>query len=276
MDQRKIVEDGYDAIADRFGEWRAAIKGSPDDEWLDLLLTKLPKQADVLELGSGQGLAARRIVAAGHCYLGVDISREQVRRARELVPQAEFRHGDAIELELDADSLDAVISLYAFGHLPRAELPALLSRIAASLRVGGYLLATFGRSGWEGVEDDFLGVPMFFGSYADEETQELLLSAGFELERVEVVSIEEPEGPASFLWILAAQMRFGGTPDGNTSSTQLKGETVDRDRIEGELKEQEGKLTGDEVREKQGQTQEKWGEAKDKTDDLKDEIDDRI
>ena len=114
------------------------------------------------------------------------------------------------------------------------------------------------------------------GTPPDDETQELLLSAGFELERVEVVSIEEPEGPASFLWILAAQMRFGGTPDGNTSSTQLKGETVDRDRIEGELKEQEGKLTGDEVREKQGQTQEKWGEAKDKTDDLKDEIDDRI
>ena len=48
------------------------------------------------------------------------------------------------------------------------------------------------------------------------------------------------------------------------------------DRIEGELKEQEGKLTGDEVREKQGQAQEKWGEAKDKTDDLKDEVDDRI
>lgn len=78
------------------------------------------------------------------------------------------------------------------------------------------------------------------------------------------------------LWILAAQMRFGAGSAGNTSSTRSKGETVDRDRIEGELKEQEGKLTGDEVREKQGQTQEKWGEAKDKTDDLKDEIDDRI
>jgi uncharacterized protein YjbJ (UPF0337 family) len=55
-----------------------------------------------------------------------------------------------------------------------------------------------------------------------------------------------------------------------------KGATVDSDRIEGELKEQEGKLTGDEVREKQGQAQETWGEAKDKTDDLKDEVDDRI
>ena len=36
MDQRKIVEDGYDAVADRFR--RMASGGSyPDDEWLDVL-----------------------------------------------------------------------------------------------------------------------------------------------------------------------------------------------------------------------------------------------
>jgi uncharacterized protein YjbJ (UPF0337 family) len=42
---------------------------------------------------------------------------------------------------------------------------------------------------------------------------------------------------------------------------------VNKDRIEGNLKEAEGKLTGDEVREKQGQTQDTWGKAKDKADD---------
>jgi hypothetical protein len=45
------------------------------------------------------------------------------------------------------------------------------------------LLATFGRSGWEGVEDDFIGVPMFFGSYTDEDTLALLDRAGFLVER---------------------------------------------------------------------------------------------
>lgn len=48
---------------------------------------------------------------------------------------------------------------------------------------------------------------MFFGSYPDDEARELLRAAGFELERVQVVPIEEPEGPASFLWVLA---RTGG------------------------------------------------------------------
>jgi cyclopropane fatty-acyl-phospholipid synthase-like methyltransferase len=162
----------------------------------------------VLELGCGQGEAARLIVDAGHRYVGVDISAEQLRRARPLVPEAEFRHGDLSELVFDAESFDAVVSLYVFGHLPRAELPAVLERIACWLRPKGYLLATFARSGTEGVQGDWLGVPMFFGSYTDDETLALVGDAGFDVERAEVVPIVEPEeGPASFLWVLAARGR---------------------------------------------------------------------
>jgi uncharacterized protein YjbJ (UPF0337 family) len=46
---------------------------------------------------------------------------------------------------------------------------------------------------------------------------------------------------------------------------------MDRDRIKGKLKETEGRLTDDKLREKQGQTEKKWGEAKDKTRDMKKE-----
>jgi cyclopropane fatty-acyl-phospholipid synthase-like methyltransferase len=207
-DPKRIVEQGYDAMADRFGTWRAAIEGSPDDEWLEELLTRLPEGGNVLELGCGHGQAARRIVDAGHRYSGIDISAEQLRRARELVPEAELRHADLTELDYDAGSFDAVVSLYVFGHLPRDDLPGVLHRIAQWLRPGGRLLATYARSGTEGVQEDFLGVPMFFGSYTDEETLALVRAAGLETERVEVVSIVEPEeGPGSFLWILARGAR---------------------------------------------------------------------
>jgi uncharacterized protein YjbJ (UPF0337 family) len=49
---------------------------------------------------------------------------------------------------------------------------------------------------------------------------------------------------------------------------------VDKDRIEGNLKEAEGKLTGDKVREKQGQAQDTWGKVKDAADDALDRDDD--
>ena len=62
---------------------------------------------------------------------------------------------------------------------------------------------------------------------------------------------------------------------------------MDSDRIEGNLKQAEGKLTGDEDREKEGEAQDAWGKAKDKADDawestkdaaddVKDSVDKRI
>lgn len=203
-DPKRIVEAGFDQIADRFGAWRAGITGSPDEEWLGALLSRLPRNAGILELGCGEGLTARRLVDAGVHYVGIDISGEQLRRARALVPEAEFRQGDFTGLDVEAERFDAVVSLYVLNHVPRADLPALLARVASWLRPGGYLLATFGQSGWEGVQEEWLGVPMFFGSYTKAETLSLLGHAGFAIEREEIVPIVEPvEGPASFLWVLA-------------------------------------------------------------------------
>ena len=42
---------------------------------------------------------------------------------------------------------------------------------------------------------------------------------------------------------------------------------MDSDRIEGNLKQGEGKLTGDEERESEGKAQESWGKTKDTADD---------
>ena len=46
---------------------------------------------------------------------------------------------------------------------------------------------------------------------------------------------------------------------------------MDSDKVEGTLKEKEGEITGDEVREKQGEAQKTWGEAKEKVDELTDD-----
>jgi uncharacterized protein YjbJ (UPF0337 family) len=48
-----------------------------------------------------------------------------------------------------------------------------------------------------------------------------------------------------------------------------------KDKLEGKLKETEGKLTGDELREGQGKAQHTWGDAKDKAKDTAEEIRER-
>lgn len=202
IDPKKVVEDGYDRIADTFAAWRPEIDGSPDEEWVGQLSAALPNGARVLELGCGNGEPVGRMLAERFEYTGVDVSREQLRRAEAAVPSGRFVQGDYTKLELQG-VFAAVVALYTFNHVPRRELPGLLDRILGSLAPGGYLLATFGRSGAEGVEPDWLGVPMFFASYTDDETRELLRDAGFDIVREDVVKILEPEGEASFLWVLA-------------------------------------------------------------------------
>jgi uncharacterized protein YjbJ (UPF0337 family) len=48
------------------------------------------------------------------------------------------------------------------------------------------------------------------------------------------------------------------------------------DQVEGEAKEQAGKLTDDESTEAEGKAQGALGDAKDKADDAKDEIEERL
>jgi uncharacterized protein YjbJ (UPF0337 family) len=64
----------------------------------------------------------------------------------------------------------------------------------------------------------------------------------------------------------------------NSPANYEKGVVVDRDRIEGNIKEGAGKVTGDEELEREGEAQDAWGKAKDKADDAwestKDAVDD--
>jgi uncharacterized protein YjbJ (UPF0337 family) len=52
--------------------------------------------------------------------------------------------------------------------------------------------------------------------------------------------------------------------------------TVDKDRIEGKLKEVEGELTDDESREAEGKAQGDWGKAKDKARESWEDAKDRV
>ena len=60
---------------------------------------------------------------------GVDVSAEQVRRARDAVPEAKFVQADFTTLELEPESFDAVVSFsYAFNHVPRSFQSAIIGR----------------------------------------------------------------------------------------------------------------------------------------------------
>lgn len=199
----EIVERGYDRIAGRFAAWRDEIAGDPRAEWAAELISRLPDGSRVLELGCGSGGHETIELARRFRLTGVDVSAEQIRRARERVPHADFARADFLELELPAQSFDAVCSFYVFNHVPREHLGPLLERIAGWLRPDGLVVNAFGARDTPGWTGEWLGAETFFSGYGRPENRRLVEAAGLTILRDEVVTFIEPDGPATFHWILA-------------------------------------------------------------------------
>jgi SAM-dependent methyltransferase len=199
-----VVARGYDAGADAFAAWQRRITGSRRLERVGELLALLPDHPDVLELGSGAGVSSTRMLAGRASLVGVDFSAEQVRRAQERLPDATFLHEDFTRVSFEPGSFDAVVAFYVFNHVPRDELGPLLERIAAWLRPAGHLLASFGAEdtpAWYGTAIG--GLETFFSGYEPAVTLGLVGDAGLEVVRDELETIREPDGDATFLWVLA-------------------------------------------------------------------------
>jgi SAM-dependent methyltransferase len=203
-DPGRLVQEGYDAMADRYAAWAASFS-SPAPEWVERLVARVPEGAAVLELGCGGDNPATRTLVGRYRYTGIDLSGEQLVRARRAFPSATFVHGDATGIFFEPASFDAVVSLFMLGHVPRAEQEPLLGRILAWLRRGGWFLGTMATLDTrDEVEEDWLGVPMFFASFDADANRELLERVGFELEDARVVPFEESgHGLVRFMWVLA-------------------------------------------------------------------------
>tara|TARA_Y100001970_G_C14226647_1_gene856102 strand:- start:1406 stop:2335 length:930 start_codon:yes stop_codon:yes gene_type:complete len=104
-------------------------------------LDKLPKGSRVLDVGCGIG-GSSRILADhyGFNVIGITISAEQVRRARELTPEGLsciFEEMDAMNLKFKDGEFDGIWSVEAGPHMPNKQKYA--DEMLRVLRPGGYL-----------------------------------------------------------------------------------------------------------------------------------------
>jgi SAM-dependent methyltransferase len=202
-DPAAIVAAGYDRIADRYLEWSALRPSPARRSALDLADSEIPAGADVLELGCGAGMPMTARLAAGRRLTGIDVSAEQIRRARRNVPGATFQVADMTTWDADPASLDAVVAFYSLTHVPRDRQSVLFGRVREWLRPGGVFIASLGvEDDPGGVEDDWLGVPMYFSHFSARVNRRLLVEAGFVVERAEVVVEPEDRHDARFLWVV--------------------------------------------------------------------------
>jgi SAM-dependent methyltransferase len=197
---KRIVEQGYDRVAERYLAWGAGIR---QDE---RLRDRLPVGADVLELGCGAGLPTTRLLAERFSVTGVDISARQLELARRAVPTATLLHADMASVSFPPRRFDGVAAFFSLIHVPRAEHAALLGCIATWLRPGGLLVATMGvRDNPGDRENDWLGAPMFFSHWDAATNRQLVEQTGLHIISAREEIADEDGAPVAFLWVVAEQ-----------------------------------------------------------------------
>ncbi len=137
------------------------------DGFLDPFIGMMPAGAVVLDLGCGAGWAAAVMQERGFDVHALDATPEMAALAQQKLKRkvrvASFESVDEIAV------YDGIWASGALLHVPKAEMPALLGRLANALKPGGLMLATF-KSG-EGEMRDKLG--RFYSYYSLPELEAL-------------------------------------------------------------------------------------------------------
>ena len=202
-----LVAHSYDAIAERYAAWTGESLTGARERYVRVLQEQTPPGAAVLDLRCGTGIPIARALAARYGVIGVDGSASSIELARRNVPHAAFLQADMTQVAFPPASFAAVISSYAIIHVPRAEHAALLRRIADWLQPGGLLIATMGAWESEGVEEDWLGAPMYFSHFDAETNQRLVTNAGLDLVEATLDTADEDGQPVTHLWIVGRKPR---------------------------------------------------------------------
>jgi tRNA (cmo5U34)-methyltransferase len=119
-------------------EMLAEVPGYEELEDAVATATREVEAGDVLELGTGTGETALRVLERhpGARWTGIDASEPMLARARERLPHADLRVA-RLEDALPAGPFDLVVSVLAVHHLDGEAKRDLFRRLADVVRPGG-------------------------------------------------------------------------------------------------------------------------------------------
>jgi ubiquinone/menaquinone biosynthesis C-methylase UbiE len=140
--ESKNVYKEYDQIADWFAANRS--KKLIEQIYLDAMLSHLPKEASILDLGCGTGMPILNYLLSKKMFVtGVDASKAMLDIAKVNFPNQEFILQDMRNLKLDK-RFDGIIAWHSFFHLPVADQPEMFRLFAKHLKPNGIILFTSG------------------------------------------------------------------------------------------------------------------------------------
>jgi cyclopropane fatty-acyl-phospholipid synthase-like methyltransferase len=177
------------ALFDEVGPaYETAFAGLPEQaasiQWLLSELSKSQvRPTEILDIGCGTGRpVCSSLAAAGHSVIGIDISAEMIKAAREQVPQATFEQLDVRDFKSPANRFDAITVYFSMiAGITQDDIRQSIQRIHSWLKPGGsFVLATVPVAG-NNIEMKWMGKPVVVSSFSREEFAVWIKQVGFEI-----------------------------------------------------------------------------------------------
>ena len=193
--EKQNVYKVYDKIATWFAQNRYT--GLLEKKHLDDLISRIPANGTVLDLGCGTGKPILEYLLSKNLEVtAVDASAPMLDIAKANFPATEFILQDMRLLDL-AKRFDAIIAWHSFFHLPASDQPGMFEVFEKHINPNGILLFTSGPAHGEawGMNG---GENLFHASLAPDEYEALLQKHHFNVLKFVV---EDPECFNDTIWM---------------------------------------------------------------------------
>lgn len=166
----------YDQNAEKWRNGCINKEGSFRDMSVAKLKEFLP-EGKILEIGSGPGIDAEKLVKAGFDYIGTDASEGFIELAKKLNPNINFIKMAVEELDFPKNNFDGFWTSATLLHIPKNRINIILNKIREVCKTGaiGFISLKMGET--EGEEKE---TGRWYSFYKKDEFEKILRKNRFE------------------------------------------------------------------------------------------------
>jgi SAM-dependent methyltransferase len=143
--QKHNVTVAYARVAAEYrDQFEHELKHKPlDRALLDVFAEQVRDAGPVVDVGCGPGHIAAYLHERGVNVSGIDLSDDMIAHAKRAAPHVEFRQGNMLSLDVDAESLAGIVAFYSIVHLEPDEVLVAAREFFRVLKPGGRALISF-------------------------------------------------------------------------------------------------------------------------------------
>ena len=136
----KEIASMFDSLASRYDVMDALMTGGMNNVWMTALRKAVaPHPGErILDLAAGTGASSAALAKGGAEVVACDLSEGMIEVGRERHPEIEFVHGNAMDLDFEDGSFDAVTISWGLRNIPDPQLA--LREMARVVRPRGRLV----------------------------------------------------------------------------------------------------------------------------------------